>query len=265
MRKCLLDDLLPSPTFTKPRELRQTWLKDLGFHEEEFGGKMGLVELTDFLEVAAPRLDFVKFLPAQAINSPRDWFMRKVGTYIRHRVVPYLDHSYFQMTHALGKLEQAIVAARELGVPAMEFMNVGESISPQRLGELVRFAAANDVHVIFEFHPFHKFDPSRPTVAGTGEDVLRAAMPALDAGAIKLMVDHMEFDVLGERAEVELGKVVAELGLARVVFEVESLTWRQHLERYLQLFGPDANLANFVPGEVMHVEPARKQAVMHSR
>lgn len=259
MRKYLLDSLFPAPAFAKPRELRQTWLKDLGYYEEDFGGKMGLAELGDFLEVAGPRLDCVKILPSQLLEAPRDWLLRKVGIYSRHGVVPYLDHGYFKLALAAGKLEQAIVAAGELGFPAMEFMN-DERISPAQYKKLSGLAAEHGLQVIFEFHPFFKFDPSRPTTAGTGEQVLQMAMPSLEAGASKLMIDHAQYDALGERAGDELGKIVRALGLAKVVFEVESPTWRQHMEGYLRLFGPDVNLANFVPGQVMHVEAARQRA-----
>lgn len=264
MPKYLLDSIFPPPQFPKLRELRQTWMKDLGYHIENFGGKMGLAELADFLEVAGPRLDFVKIVPDQLIQSPRDWFIRKMGTYVRYGVIPYVDHGYFKLAFPEGKLEPAIVAARELGIPAMEFMN-DERISAERYKELVHFASDSDIQVIFEFHPFHKFDPTRPTTAGTAEQVLKIAMPSLEAGAVKLMIDHAEYDALGERAGDELGKIVKELGMERVVFEVESPTWRQHMEGYLRLFGPDANLANFVPEEVMHVEAARQRAATGGR
>ena len=215
---------------------------------------MGLVELPDFLEVMAPRLDYVKLFPDQAIDTPREWFMRKVSTYIEHSVVPYFDHGYFQKAYRLGKTEQAIAAAGELGIQAMEFMNLDSAISPRRWTQLVKLGTDNNVSIIFEFHPLHALDRNQPEKPASSEEILSAAMPCLEAGAIAVMVDHKEFDLHGERAEEELGKLVDQLGLARLIFEVDSLTWRQHLRQYFRFFGSEANVSNILPSQVLEVE-----------
>ena len=82
-----LAELFSVPSFAKPRSLRQTWVKDVGFYEAPYLERMGLVELADFLEVAAPRLDFVKVVTDQIIYSPAEWMRRKIE--------PYLDHTFF--------------------------------------------------------------------------------------------------------------------------------------------------------------------------
>ena len=82
---------------------------------------MGLIELPDFLEVMAPRLDYVKIFPDDVINSPRDWFVRKIATYLEYSVTPYLDHGYFRMLWENGKIEEGIAAGAEFGIKAMEF------------------------------------------------------------------------------------------------------------------------------------------------
>ena len=74
------------------------------------------------------------------------------------------------------------------------------------------------------------------------------------------MIDHKEFDFLGERAEAELGKLVDVLGLHRIVFEVESEKFWEHLKTYFRLFGPDANVANITPDQAFAVEPMRREA-----
>ena len=57
----------------KPRKLRQTWLKDVGFHEApHYLERMGFSELEDFLEVAADRIDYVKFTTPKVLYSPKE-------------------------------------------------------------------------------------------------------------------------------------------------------------------------------------------------
>ena len=82
--------------------MRQTWLKDVGYHEAPgYREHLGLAELADFLEVAGARLDYVKLLPAQIINAPRanGWSARSPPT-TTNGVVTYLDHTYFMAAYA---------------------------------------------------------------------------------------------------------------------------------------------------------------------
>ena len=259
MDKYLLDDVFPQPVFSKPREVRQTWLKDPGFKLAGWGEKMGLAELPDFLDVMAPRLDYVKIFPDDAIDSPRDWFMRKVATYVDYSVIPYLDHGYFRMAWEKGKVEDAIAAAAQLGIRAMEFTNVDKAISGRQWTETVKFAVSNGVRVVFEFYPARLCKGEGHEGPTNSEGILEAAMPCLDAGAFALMIDHEEFDLHGRQAEEELGKLVAKLGLAKLIFEVDSRTCPQHLNRFFSSFGPEANVSNIMPGQVTMVEPLRKK------
>lgn len=260
MDKFLMDDLFPAPVFTKPREVRQTWLKDPGFKLAGWGEKMGLVELPDFLEVMAPRLDYVKIFPDDVIDSPRDWFVRKMATYLDYSVTPYLDHQYFRMIWEKGKIEEGIAAGAEFGIKAMEFTNVDVAITAQQWAGYVKFAASQGVAVVFEFYPARLtkgLDHEGPT---DGETILETVMPCMDAGAFAVMVDHEEFDLQGDAAADELGKLVTKLGLAKLIFEVDSRTCYKHLKSYFGYFGPDANVSNIMPGQVTMVEQARKWA-----
>ena len=262
MNKDLLDEFFPVPNFPKPRQVRQTWLKETGVSRGRWSDKMGLRGLADYLEVMAPRVDYVKVVPNHVINSSHEWFMRKVSTYMEYSVAPYFDHAFFKQIHSQGKIEQGIAAAAELGMPAMEFMNVYPTISARRWTELVKLATANNVNVIYEFHPPHTVDKNQPKKPATSEEILRAAMPCLEAGATFVMFDHKEFDMHGERAAEAMEKLVDELGHARLVFEVDSSTWSEHLRRYFRLFGSEINVSNIFPSQVMEVEKLRQASVL---
>ena len=88
--------------------MRQTWLKDVGWHEAPgYREHLGLAELADFLEVAGARLDYVKLLPAQIINAPRAWLERKIATYHGNAVATYFDHTYFLAAYRHGTVGRA--------------------------------------------------------------------------------------------------------------------------------------------------------------
>jgi phosphosulfolactate synthase len=259
-----VDQIFPVPRFVKPRPLRQTWLKDVGWHEAPgYREHLGLAELADFLEVAGARLDYVKLLPAQIINAPRAWLERKIATYHGNVVATYLDHTYFLTAYRHGTVEPAIALAGELGVRAIEFMNTGADVTPGCWQRWRAQAAEHGLQVIFEYHPPHHWDPAEPVRASGADEILQAATPFLDGGAVKLMIDHDEFDLMGDHAEEELSPLVARLGLATLVFEVASPKdgaekWHRHLTDYFRRFGPDCNVANLMPSQVMAVEPLRE-------
>ena len=101
-----MDNSIPLNTFPrlklpkKPRQLRQTWLKDVGFHEApHYLERLGLNELEDFLEVAADRIDYVKFTTPQVLYSPHEWLNKKIRLYKKYDVIPFLDHTYFKFAY----------------------------------------------------------------------------------------------------------------------------------------------------------------------
>jgi phosphosulfolactate synthase (CoM biosynthesis protein A) len=255
----IFDELYPPPIFPpKPRGRRQTWTKDYGPHAGSDG--IGLHDLTEFLELAAERFDRVKFMHVQAIYAPRDWYMRKIALYARHGIAPYMDHQYFRHASRLGKIERAILGVRELGIASIELMNVPDEITPDRWRDIVRFAIENEVEPFYEFHPPRGREPLSPPRAASAEEIIRAAEPALEAGATCLLLDHLNVDLLAERAGDVFGRVVEQFGSERVIFEVETPTWREQLQVYLRLFGPDVNVANFVPWQALQVEALRQAA-----
>ena len=115
-----MDQVFPVPQFVKPRELHQTWLKDVGYHEAPaYREHLGLAELADFLEVP-PAARLREAPPPQIINAPRPWMERKIATYHQHQVTTYLDHTYFLAAYRHGAVAPAIALAAALGVRAIE-------------------------------------------------------------------------------------------------------------------------------------------------
>ena len=117
----------------KPRSLRQTWIKDVGFHEApHYLERMGLIELIDFLETTSDRIDYVKFTTPQVIYSPDEWIQKKIKAYKNENVIPFLDHTYFKYAYKNNIVEKAIEYGKNLGFDSMEFMNTGDDVSKKQ-------------------------------------------------------------------------------------------------------------------------------------
>lgn len=256
-------DAFKIPAYPKPRRLRQTWLKDVGYDEApKYIERMGLVELEDFLEVAADRLDYVKIVTTQILFSPHDWLQRKVAAYQRFAVEPYLDHSFFMQAYMHGVVENAIEAGRALGFRVIEFMNTTDDVSAAQWKAWRKLALDLGMRIIQEHHPIYHWDSRMQPRASSADEILRGAEAALEDGAFMLMIDHEEFDFQGENTAREIRKVVDALGLENVVFEATSpkegpMLWRDNLQLYFRLFGENANVANVMPSQAMVVEEMR--------
>lgn len=263
MQEYLINEIFDIPTFEKPRALRQTWLKDVGFDEAPvYSERMGLVELADFLEVSAPRLDFVKIVTSQILYSPEHWLKRKIETYQRFGIEPYLDHSFFISAYKQGIVDKAISAGRGLGFRVIEFMNTGNDVSPQQWKTWRNLALENDMRIVFEYHPSRNWDPDQPDHPITAEGILATASPFLDDGAFAVMLDHDLFEPHNNATIDAIASVVDELGLERLVFEATSpkegpMIWHKNLMTYFGVFGPDCNVANIMPSQAMYVESMR--------
>ncbi len=257
-------DVFKLPYFEKPRQLRQTWLKDVGYDEApKYIERMGLTELEDFLEVAGQRLDYVKIVTSQIIFSPHDWLKRKIATYQRFAVEPYLDHSFFMQAYQRGVVESAIEAGRELGFRVIEFMNTTDEVSAAQWKAWRKLALDLGMRIIQEHHPIYHWNPSLAPRPSSADEILRGAEAALEDGAFIVMIDHEEFDLQGENTAREIGKVVDALGLENIVFEATSpkegpMLWHDNLKLYFSTFGENANVANVMPSQAMYVEEMRR-------
>ena len=157
------------------------------------------------------------------------------------------------------------MAGRALGFRVIEFMNTGDSVTPQQWRTWRQLATANDMRMIFEFHPAHNWDSSQPERPSSAQDILQAATPFLEDGAFAVMIDHDAFDLVGDGASQLVNTVIDEFGLEMLVFEVASPKdgrdkWHQHLTDYFRLCGPDCNVSNIMPSQALFVEPMRMAA-----
>ena len=85
-----------------------------------------------------------------------------------------------------------------------------------------QIARENNFKIIFEFHPQHNWNPKLPIKASTAEEIIQAADPFFNDGAIKMMIDSDQFDALGNQSDYEINKLIKEYSLEKLVFEVES-------------------------------------------
>ena len=252
----------------KPRQLRQTWLKDVGFHEApHYLERLGLNELEDFLEVAADRIDYVKFTTPQVLYSPREWLNKKLGLYKKYDVIPFLDHTYFKFAYKKKCVEHAIEHGKALGFDSMEFMNTGGEVSEKQWSDWRKLAKKVSIRFMYEHHPLRNWKHGSPDIPSTSEEILKTAEPFLNDGADFVILDHEEFELQNDNAKNVFDKVIKNLGLEKLCFEVTSpreglKQWHKDLSAYIKLFGQDCNVCNIMPSQILQVEPLRDENLL---
>ena len=247
----------------KPRQLRQAWLKDVGFDEAPwYHERMGLLELKDFLEVTGEQLDYVKICTPQVIYHPGEWVAKKIKLYQSYGIEPYLDHGYFKKAWRSGVVEDAIVAGAALGFRVIEFMNTFDDVTDAQWKAWRQLALDHNMKIIYEHHPRSGWYDNATNVPAQAESIVRGAAPFLEHGAFTLMMDHEEIELHGKKAEYELGKVIEALGRENIIFEITSpkeapMRWLDDLTAYFEMWGPNINVSNVMPSQAMYIEPLR--------
>ena len=263
LKKNIINKFPEVKLLKKPRKLRQTWLKDVGFHEApHYLERMGLLELEDFLEVAADRIDYVKFTTPQVLYSPKEWLDKKIKLYKKYEIVPYLDHTYFKFAYKNNCVEHSIKHGKSLGFDSMEFMNTGGEVSEKQWIDWRKLAKSVSIGFMYEHHPLRNWKPGSPDSPSSSEEILNTAFPFLDDGAEFIVLDHEEFELQKDNAKTNFDEIINKLGLEKLCFEVTSpreglKKWYKDTSSYIRLFGPECNVCNIMPSQILQVEPLR--------
>ena len=233
----------------KPREQGITMLIDWG---------MGTAAQADCLEVGGAYVDLAKIAVGISRMLSEDLLGRKIRLYQDNRVLPFPGGQFLEYAFYHGQGETYFEAACSAGYRWIEVSDNIIDITPQQKMDLIRTAREQfGLGVIGEVGS---------KVAGTEaaaliEDIRRC----LDAGCWKVFVEAAE--LFGEELNEKLiDEITSAIPLEKLIFETPG-PWisgvhmcDQHAIRatLIRRFGPDINLANVAPGDVLEVETMRR-------
>ena len=248
----------------KPRKLNQTWIKDIGYDQApHYSEKMGLYELEDFLIVTSERIDHVKITTTQILNCPEIWLKKKIETYKKYKVQPYLDHTYFMKAYEVGAVDKAIVLGKELGFEYIEFMSTYKDVPEEDLFRWRKLSKELGLNIFYEHHPKRNWFKSSDEESSAFADIVSMAKPFIDDGAIMLVLDHEEFELQNNEGKVNYKEIIDYFGKEKICFEITSPKegnerWLHDLKKYFQLFGSNINVCNVMPSQALLIENLRK-------
>lgn len=229
----------------KPRQVGLTMLIDWG---------LGPADQADWLEIGAEYIDLAKIAVGISRLLPADLLRRKIALYEEHQVIPLPGGQFLEYAVYHGQTRAYLAAARAAGYRWIEVSDNVIELTPQEKSDLIRIA-----HEEFRLQVLGEVGSK---VEGTSSaDLIADIQRCLDAGAWKVFVEAAEL-FGADLNEALIEEIAAAVSLDKLIFEVPG-PWipgvrrcDQHATRawLIRRFGPQVNLANVPPKDVLEVE-----------
>lgn len=245
--EAVLADPLPGRS-RKPRRRGLSLVIDKG---------MGLTETADLLELAGDYLDYVKLGFGTSALYERILLERKIELLRARHVGVYPGGTLLEAALLQGRLDRFVAHARALGFTALEVSDGTIELSPEDRARAIAAGLAAGLTVFTEVGK--KDTAAQPPLSCLHEQLCRD----LEQGASHVVVEGREsgkgvgiYDARGEVDEPGLEELIAGLTDPSVVIWEAPLKNQQ--ERLIARFGPDVNLGNLPPHEILAVEALRR-------
>jgi phosphosulfolactate synthase len=203
----------------------------------------------DVLETSGAYIDIVKFGWGTAYVTPN--LERKLDVLKEKRVV--IGGTFFEVVYALDKLDEYKGWLRDLGLTHVEISDGTVDIPRERKLELIADFAR-------DFTVLSEVGSKDSSVEYSADEWKTWLSEELDAGAWKVITEAREggsagiFDSSGGMRTELIGEIASAVGTENVVFEAPtkaSQAW------FIKEFGPEVNLGNIPPDEVIPLETLR--------
>lgn len=243
-------DVVVSPVSrrAKPRDTGLTMVIDKG---------LGVSRTRELMQAAAAYVDYVKFAFGTSLLYPPEVLEAKIAAIREHGVGVYPGGTLYELAYAQGNAALFARRAKALGFTALEVSEGTLDFSKESRRRMIDEGLAAGLEVVTEIgkkDPRVRLDPGR-----VAEDVAWD----LAAGARFVIVEGRDsglgvgaYDAEGEPRRDFVEEVLAAVDdPARLMWEAPR--GRQQLF-WIRRLGPDANLGNVQPDDVITLEAMRQ-------
>lgn len=232
----------------KPRASGQTMVIDKG---------LGLSQTGDLLELAAGYIDYMKFGFGTAALYRSELLKAKIALIRSYEVEPYPGGTFLEVAWLQGRLAEYLAACDRLGFRLVEVSDGTISLTPAERERIIQTARDWGFAVITEVGKKDGEVDLDPL------DARRQIRADLEAGAVKVIVEGREsgkgvgiYDEAGRAKQEDLEILVAGLDDPAVLMWETPVKEQQ--QAMITRFGPNANLGNIAPSDVIALEALRR-------
>jgi phosphosulfolactate synthase len=244
-------DLPAERSTTKPRSKGLTMMVD-------FGIPMGSLE--DRLKLIGPYVDLGKIAVGTSRLYQEDYLRSKLALYKEFGIRPFLGGQFQEYVFATQG-EKAIPAflaeAKRVGFDVVEISDNCVPLNPDERKAQIRMALDHGLAVIGEV--------GSKTDITVAADLVDQARDCFEAGAELAIVEGAELVENGVPKTDLINELRAGLDMSKVLLELTG-TWikgitlsdvNELLKFFVTEFGPDVNVANVLPDEILETEALR--------
>jgi phosphosulfolactate synthase len=245
------DDILCDPfagRSAKPRREGLTMVIDKG---------LGLAETEGVLLLAHGYVDYWKLPFGTPALYARPLLQQKVALVRRFGLAVYPGGTFLEVAVLQGQVEAFLDRCGEIGFTAVEVSDGTIPLDPGERRALIRAARARGLRVVSEVGK--KDAHARVTVA----QLHRSIEEDLAAGSERIIVEGREsgvsvgvYNERGAILEDELAKILS--GVPDPSVLIWEAPRKSQQEEFILRFGPNVNLGNIPPGEVLALEALRR-------
>ena len=227
---------------TKPRERGITHVIDRG---------LSVAEVDGLIEVAGASVDVVKLGWGTAVATAN--LEAKLARYRAHDIPVVLGGTLTELAIMQGRVDGLIAWLRELGIRHVEVSDGTVAIDPATKRELITRLAK-------EFTVFSEVGSKDSEEIMAPYRWVEQIRAELEAGAWKVVAEARESGNAGiyrPDGELRMGlidEIAHAVDPALLIFEAPR---KAQQVWFLRRFGPDCNLGNIVPGDVLALETLR--------
>lgn len=218
---------------------------------------IGLHAAQDMMQ-AAPFIDIIKLGWATPRLLAEDLILKKIESFRRHNITVGNGGTLLEIACQQGRLEQFLEYCRHIGFELIEVSNGVMPISSEEKAKIIHTANDRGFFVISEVG---KKDPAEDRKLSL-QDRISEANSDMQAGARYVIIEAREggkslgiYDEMGDLKEAMARGLVDEIGIDNIMFEAPEKAQQAHL---ILLFGPDVNLGNIRPEDVIPLETLRR-------
>lgn len=223
----------------------------------DFGHPVGAT--ADLLELAGDAIDLAKVAVGTAALYEEELLSRKLRLFRDHDVVPFPGGQFLEYAIWLDRVDEYMSEARRVGFEAVEVSDNLLDISRERKYEIISAAVQrHGMRVLGEVG-------SKAEASGSA-DLIADATGCLEVGSWKVLVEAAEFFTDGAFDEALATEILANVPAESLLFELPG-SWIRGVSAsdvhemqvwLLERVGPDVNVANVQPSDVLAFEALRR-------
>lgn len=240
---------LPART-AKPRKRGITSMIDFG--PDTFGWTGSAEGIRNVLEACAEYIDYAKIYALNALLMPRDTVRKASRTYRDFGVVPFAGGILFEYAWQRNDLEGLESLLADLDIGGLEISENYVSLTPDERSRMIERFQKRGIYIKYEFGRKNPTEPLSLEELGTVVEAVGRH------GIEQLIVEQSDFDMLVAARPDAISLLRTQDWFERLLIEADPYRFPgQHVD-LIRTFGPEVNLANITPGQVLRLEGFRR-------